>query len=161
VAPHIRDTHLRRDDAAIWWHTLDTLDRSPRHPTRLLPAALAISSLAIAASMPLVWHHLHIPGSTFSLVDGFTADSWLVLVAAVAIGFAIRTGVTTPGLAGRWAITVLAFATANGMFIDYFDWSLRGVSLYVQPYYGPGYFLALAGVAPLVAAAILVWRAPD
>ena len=161
MEPQIRETRTRRDNAAIWWHTLDTLDRARHHPTRLLPAALAISPIAILVSMPLAWHHEQVPGASFTVVDGFTADSWLVLVAALAIAFAIRTYVTMPGLALKWAITVLAFATVNGMFIDYFDWSLRGVSLYVQPYYGPGFFVSLAGAAPLVVAAVLVWRAPD
>jgi hypothetical protein len=35
------------------------------------------------------------------------------------------------------------------------------VSLYVQPYYGPGFFVSLAAAAVLVLAAILVWRTPD
>jgi hypothetical protein len=157
----MRETQTWRDNAAIWWHTLDTLDRTPHHPTRLLPAALTISPIMIAASMPLAWHHLHIPGSSFAVVDGFSADSWLILVAVLAIAFAIRAFLTMPGLGVKWAVTVLAFLTVNGMFIDYFDWSLRGVSLYVQPYYGPGFFVSLAAAAVLVLAAILVWRTPD
>jgi hypothetical protein len=157
----MRVTNTRRDDAARWWHTLDTLDRTPYHPTRLLPAALTISPIMIVASMPLAWHHLHIPGSSFAVVDGFSADNWLILVAALAFAFAIRTFLTAPGLAVKWAVTALAFATVNGMFIDYFDWSLRGVSLYVQPYYGPGFFVSLAAAGVLVPAAILVWRTPD
>jgi hypothetical protein len=157
----MKETLTRRDRAAMWWHTLDTLDRTPHHPTRLLPAALTISPIMFAASMPLAWHHLHIPGSSFAVVDGLSADSWLILVAALAIAFAIRTFLTAPSLGAKWAVTVLAFATVNGMFIDYFDWSLRGVSLYVQPYYGPGFFVSLAAAAVLVLAAILVWRTPD
>jgi hypothetical protein len=157
----MRKTQTRQDDAVMWWHTLDMLDRTPHHPTRLLPAALTISPIAIAASMTLAWHHLHIPGGSYAVVDGFSADSWLIVVAVVAIAFAIRTFLTMPSLGVKWAVTVLAFATVNGMFIDYFDWSLRGVSLYVQPYYGPGFFVSLAAAPVLVVAAILVWRTPD
>ena len=56
-------------------------------------------------------------------------------------------------------VALLAFATANGMFIDYFDWSRRGVSLEVSAFFGPGFFVGLGCACVLVVAALLGWRA--
>jgi hypothetical protein len=82
-------------------------------------------------------------------------------VAVLAALLALRTRAYAPGSGVTWAITWLAFATVNGMFIDYLDWSRRGVSLYVQPYYGPGFYIGLVCLAVLIATAIMAWRAPS
>jgi hypothetical protein len=45
------------------------------------------------------------------------------------------------------------------MFIDYFDWSRRGVPPQVSPFFGPGFFVGLGCAGVLVVAALLAWRA--
>ena len=115
--------------------------------------------------MPLVWHHLLVPNPAFygpdilEILNGWQAASWLVPVAAVAAGLAIRAAVRGPGLGTAALVIVLAFVTVNGMFIDYLDWSRRGVSLHVGAFFGPGYYMGLACAAVLVVAAAIGWRA--
>ncbi len=112
-----------------------------------------------------MWHHLLIPNPAFygpdilAVLTGWDTASWLVLVAVVAAGLAILSFVREPGLGLSVAVIVLAFVTVNGMFIDYLDWSRRGVSLHVGPFFGPGYFLGLGSAAALVFAAVIGWRA--
>lgn len=151
----------RRDDVATWWYNLDALKAAPQRRSHLLPAILTLVAIVLVVAMPLTWHHLHIPGGSFTEVNGLSSASWLLVIAALALALAIRTSLSAPGLGVQWATTVLAFATVNGMFFDYFDWSTRGVSLYVAPYYGPGFFVGLGGAALTVAAAILAWRARE
>jgi hypothetical protein len=149
------------DSVVNWWHALDRLDRTRLLPTRFLPAALVLSAMVIGGSMPLAWHHLHIPGDGFRVVNGLSAASWLLVIAGAALPLAIRTFTTPIGRTMKWTLTVLAVAVVNGMFIDYFDWSLRDVSLFVQAYYGPGFFVALGAAALSVSAAVFAWRTPD
>jgi hypothetical protein len=111
--------------------------------------------------MPLTWHHLHIPGGGFQVLSGLDDAGWLLFLAAVAVALAIRTYMRRPGLIVKWAVSLLAFAAVQGMFMDYFDWTTRGVSLYVPAYYGPGFFVALAGAAVMVVAAVAAWRVRD
>ncbi len=144
-----------------WWSALDRSANAPRRASLFIPASLGLAVVAAVAAMPLAWHHLHIPGDSFALVNGLTSASWLLAVAVAALVLAIRASLAAPGLGLRWAITVLALITINGMFFDYFDWSTRGVSLYVAPYYGPGFFVGLVSAALTAVAAILVWRARD
>jgi hypothetical protein len=144
-----------------WWHALQTRDMAPVRPNRILPTTLALSAVAAVTAMPLVWHHLHIPGGfSYTIINGLSSASWLLVVAAVALALAIRTYLAAPSLGMKWAISVLAFATVNGMFFDYFDWSTRGVSLYVPAYYGPGFFVGLGGAALTVLTAMVAWRSP-
>ena len=161
MEPHGNGRRVRTDDVTAWWYSLDALTAAPQRRLRTLPATLVLAAAVLAASMRQAWHHQHIPGDTFTVVDGLGADSWLLVVAAIALGLAIRTLVTGMSSGVRWTITVLAFATVNGMFFDYFDWSTRGVSLYTPAYYGPGFFVGLGGAALLVLAAIVAWRTPD
>ncbi len=111
--------------------------------------------------MPLVWHRLTLPNPAFfgppvvEILDGVDADNWLIAVALLAIALAIRAYRQAPGLATKMVIAVLAAATVNGMFVDYIDWSRRGASLEVQPFFGPGFFVGLGSAALLVVAAIV------
>jgi hypothetical protein len=161
VDPHLGGKGARRDDVTTWWYNLEALETAPRRHAHLVPTTLVVAAVVLVAAMPLSWHHEHIPGGSYTVVNGLSSTSWLLLVAALAVVLAIWTYLSARGLGIQWSVTVLAFATVNGMFFDYFDWSTRGVSLYVAAHYGPGFFVGLGGAALTVAAAILAWRLPE
>jgi hypothetical protein len=155
------------DPVSNWWGSLDARDNTTLRATRLLPTTLILAAAAAAVAIPLPWHHLLVPAQVYSgplsaeVINGLDTASWLLVVATAELVLAIRTYAAAASTTVKWTLTVLAFATVMGMFVDYFDWSLRGVSLTVQPYYGPGFFLALGGAALTVVAAVLAWRVPD
>jgi hypothetical protein len=165
--PGINRRSSRRDAAVTWWASLYGHVSAPARPARALAAWLVAAAIVAAAAMPLVWHRLTLPNPAFfgppvvEVLDGVDADSWLIAVALVAICLAIRAYRQAPGPGTKVVIAVLAAATVNGMFVDYIDWSRRGVSLQVQPFYGPGFFVGLGCGALLVVAAIVGWRARE
>jgi hypothetical protein len=164
VEPHSDGRRLRSDNVLRWWNSLEEGQHRRGHAARSLPVALVLAAAGVIASMPLAWHHVVVPAHiyygppTVEVVNGLSAASWLLLVAAAAIVLAVRTLMARPGLAATWWVTVVAAALVNGMFFDYFDWNTRGVSADVHPYYGPGFFVCLAAAASAVAAAVLAWR---
>jgi hypothetical protein len=164
VEPHSDGQRIRSDSVLLWWNSLGAGRHRPGHPTRYLPLALLLAAAGVISAMPLVWHHVVVPAyvyygpPTVEVVNGLSADSWLLLVAGAAIVLAIRTVVARPGLAATWWVTGVAAALVNGMFVDYFDWSTRGVSADVHPYYGPGFFVCLSAAASAVVAAVVAWR---
>jgi hypothetical protein len=154
----------RSDSAVAWWASLNTHPSVPAPPSRPLAAALTLAAVTAAAAMPPVWHHLLVPNPSFygpptlEVFNGVSADSWLIAVAVIAALLAVRTYRHPPSSGVKLALTVLAAATVNGMFIDYFDWSRRGVSASMPAFYGLGYFLGLGCAALLVLAAVIAWR---
>lgn len=165
--PRAQRRRPRSDSALRWWVSLNARPQTPTPPNRALAALLVLAALTVVASLPLVWHHLTVPNPAFygpptvEIIHGTDTATWVILVAVLAAGLAIGAYREAPTLGIRWTVTVLAFATVNSMFIDYIDWSLRGVSLYVQPYFGPGFYVALGGAALTVVAAIVAWRTAD
>ena len=164
MEPHSDGRRLRSDNVLRWWNSLEGGQHRRGHAARSLPIALVLAAAGVIASMPLAWHHVVVPAHiyygppTVEVVNGLSAASWLLLVAAAAIVLAVRTLMARPGLAATWWVTVVAATLVNGMFFDYFDWNTRGVSADVHPYYGPGFFVCLAAAASAVAAAVLAWR---
>lgn len=158
---------MRADTVSIWWGSLNERDSQVPRATRLLPASLLLAAVAAVASMPLPWHHLMVPAQVYSgpltveVIHGLDTANWLFGVAVVAVALAVRTYLAPPSIAVKWILITLAFVTVSGMVIDYFDWSLRGVSVTVKPYYGPGFFLALCAAPLTVVAVLLAWRVPD
>lgn len=158
---------MRADTVSMWWGSLNERDSQVPHATRLLPVSLFLAAVAAAVSMPLPWHHLMVPAQVYSgpltleVIHGVDTANWLILVAVVALVLAARTVVGAPSGTLKWILITLAFVTVSGMVIDYFDWSLRGVSVTIKPYYGPGFFLALCAAPLTVLAAVLAWRVPD
>lgn len=156
----------RRDAVPAWWTSLPEHEGTSR-PNRYVAATLLLAAAVVIASMPLVWHHIITPAHVYygvpiaHPVDGFAADSWFLVAAAAALALAVWTFVRHPTTGVRWMVSVVAFALVNGMFFDYFDWSSRGQSADVVPYFGPGFYVGLAGAALAVAAAVLAWRSPD
>ncbi|MDQ6848307.1 MAG: hypothetical protein M3019_12130, partial [Candidatus Dormibacteraeota bacterium] len=73
---------------------------------------------------------------------------------------AIRTFRHAPGSGTKVVVALLAILTLNGMFIDNFDWSRRGVSsLESSAYFGPGFYIGLGCGGVLAVAALIAWRA--
>lgn len=161
-----RDGNRARAEAAwAWWSSLQRRPATMTPPRRLLPATLALAAVTVTVALPLRWHHLTAAAALVyrmpTTVSGFDDGSWLLVVAAAALLLAARTFRAQPALRTRWLISVMAFATVNLMVIDYIDWNTRGVSQYIRPYYGPGFFVALGGAGLTVVAAVLAWRAPE
>ena len=167
MEPRRAGWRTRADAVTSWWGSLDARDNRTLRATRALPAALVTAAVALSVAMTLPWHHLIVPAQVYSgppttvVVNGINASSWLLVIAAAEVVLAIRTYVAAPSYVVKWVVTGLAFLSVMGMFGDYIDWSLRGVSLTVKPYYGPGFFLALGAAALVVVAAGLAWRVPD
>lgn len=154
------------DNAWRWWTSLGVSRDEEIPPVRWLSAALAFIAIACIAALLLPWHHLMVPANVYSgplvtvVVTGFDTDSWLIAVAVVALELTFRTWRTAPGNGARWVIFAGAFAMVGGMAIDYIDWSLRGVTLTVRPYYGPGFYVGLAATVAALIAAALAARVP-
>jgi hypothetical protein len=167
MEPARRRGTSRSDSAVAWWASLNAHPSTPAPPSRPLSAALALAAVSAASAMPPVWHHLYVPNPKFygpsvlEVFNGVSADSWLIAVAAIAALFGLRTYRRAPSFGVVIGVTVLAAATVNGMFIDYFDWSGRGVSASTPAFYGLGYFLGLGCAAFLVVAAVVGWRARE
>jgi hypothetical protein len=157
----------RSDSAVAWWASLNSVSTAPGPPSRPLRITLVAAALVAGVSMPLVWHHELLPNPAFygpptlAVYNGVSADSWVIVAALIAAGLAVRSWRVAPTFGVTLAVSILAFATVDGMFIDYFDWSRRGVSAFQPAFYGPGFFVALAASGLLVAAAVLAWRARE
>jgi hypothetical protein len=167
MEPRRAGWRIRADAVTNWWGSLDARDNRTVRAAPLLPTSLVLAATAVSVAMTLPWHHLVVPSEVYSgpptivVVNGLNASSWLLAVAAVEVVLAIRTYLAASTSVVKWVVTGLAFVSVMGMFGDYIDWSLRGVSLTVKPYYGPGFFLALGGAVLAVVAAGLAWRVPD
>jgi hypothetical protein len=167
MRPRLRRERAEADRLTRWWGSLEPSRAAPTVSTRLLPLALGLVAVAAAVAMPLPWHHQQVPQFVYygppvtQVVHGFDTANWLIVVAAVALALAVRTFVRVFRPPIKWWVSVMAFATVNGMIIDYIDWSLRTGSATVPTYYGPGFFVALGAAVLTIAATVLVWRHPD
>ena len=130
-----------------------------------LLATLAATVLLFAASMPLPWHHRVFQGSTaFVVVHGIEGDNWLIAMALIALVVLVRVVRDQVGAYTRWLMNLASLALLIGMFADYIDWQSRAVQRqqtaldYVPSYWGPGFYLALAGTALFIVANVLLWR---
>jgi amino acid transporter len=133
------------------------------HPRRaaLLFLALVCAALLFAGSMPLPWHHQVLAkGGGYAVVNGIDGASWLIAVAVAAIIFLIRCISRPPGTVLKWLFTIATFLVVLGMFNDYINWQSRAAQPkhQVQAYFGPGFYVALAGIAVLVLANVPAWR---
>ncbi len=167
MQPRTERRTTRSDSAVHWWGSLNAHQATPAPPKRRVAVTLGLAALAGVMSLPLVWHHLIVPNPAFigppvlEVLNGVDADSWLIAIALIAAGCAVHTYRRALSSAMRVTLTLLALATVNGMFIDYFDWNTRGVSPDTPAFYGPGFFVGLGCAVLLVAAAVIGWRARD
>jgi hypothetical protein len=140
---------------------LEAYGSTPASASRLLAAILALAASLALLSMPLPWHHLIIPAAPFRVVTGLSAASWLLFVAAISTAVAVRTAMAPPGFATSCAITLLAFCTTLGVYVDHFNWSAQAASLYATAYNGVGFCLGVATAGLIIAASIISWRARE
>jgi hypothetical protein len=140
-------------------------DARTRSPTATaLLVALGCAALLFAGSMPLPWHHRILQTGGYVVVRGIDGDNWLIAFALIAILFLFRFARSRPTPSMRWLLSGTVGLALLGMFVDYVDWRARtaqaepsGVGM--QTYFGPGFYLGLAGVLLLVVATVLAWRA--
>ena len=167
MQPRGTGRRVRGDTVPRWWSSLDERRLPPGRPTILLPLTLMLSALGVVGAMPLAWHHLVVPKyvyygvPTVQVVTGLDTSNWLLAVAAVSVVLAVLTLRTRPANPATWVITVAAFALVNGMIVNYLDWSTRGASFDVKPYFGPGFYVGLLAAVASVVAAVLAWRERD
>jgi hypothetical protein len=134
-----------------------------QRPNRWLSVPLVFAAVLFAISMRLAWHHQPLPGPVagYSVLYGIQTASWLLVGAGLAAGFALRFAIQFPGGYSRALLSMLAFLITVGIYADYVDAQTRAAQLYVAAYVGPGFYVALAGTALTVLAAVLVWTMRD
>jgi hypothetical protein len=129
-----------------------------RRPWPLLALLLLIPVLFVA-SQPLPWHHDMVPGAGYHVVYGYTRSWWVLIVGAVAIAVFVRLARRPVTSYVVVALLALTGATAIAMYTDWANSYTQARSLNLDPYNGPGFLLAVAGLAGLVAAAGAAWYA--
>lgn len=135
--------------------------RSAPRRLLLLPAMLTIPAVLWVLSMPLPWHHHDIPGDGFIVLFGYNVDSWLIIAALVAVGFAVRFRRHGIGLYTRWWLAIFAGAVCIGMSVDYIDNMSRSAAVFSKPFYGPGFVVGAIGAALLLVSLPVSWRIED
>lgn len=141
----------------------------PRYQTQqaglavTLVVSLGLAALLFAGAMPLPWHHRLLESGGYTVVHGIEGDNWLIAAALVAVVLLVRVWREPPGFYIKWLTSIVAALAVLGIFIDYIDWNARTAQanqLGVQgtTYFGPGFWLGLAGIGLLVLAAVLTWR---
>lgn len=133
----------------------------PARPNRWLCLPLTAAVLLLVVSMRLPWHHHVIPAAGYTIIYGLDGASWLLVFAGIAFGFALRLFNRPAGGYVRSLLGILAFLAVLGFYADYVDTQTRASQLYVDAYFGPGFYVALAGIACLVISAVLVWVLRD
>jgi hypothetical protein len=130
---------------------------TPPRPVRLLVVPLVAAVGLLLASMRLPWHHHVVPAAGYTVIYGIQGASWLLVVAALCTIWAIRFWILPPGWWARWLLTIMTVLLGIGMFADYVDAQTRASQLYVQAYFGPGFYVGLAGTGFVVIANVLLW----
>ena len=133
----------------------------PPRPNRWLCVPLVVGVALLVASMRLPWHHHVIPAAGYTIIYGIDGASWLLVVAGIAAGFALRLFYNAVGGYVRSFLALLAFVTVLGVYADYVDTQTRAAQLYINAYFGVGFYMALAGTAALVSAAVLTFVLHD
>ena len=127
-------------------------------PAPLLPCLLLAVTVIALAAMPLPWHHHDIPAEGYTIIYGIQGANWLVVIAAVCALFASRCFRIAPGFYAKWAISIIAFVVTLGMYADYLDSQDNAAQIFVRVYNGPGFYLGVALVPVILAAAVTAWR---
>lgn len=127
-----------------------------RRPWWLLVLVLLVPALFVA-SQPLAWHHDIIPGHGYRVVLGYTRSSWVLVIGVVATGVFVR--VAQRPLTAYVVLLLLSLGgvTMIGMYSDWANSYTQAGALGLPPYNGPGFFVALAGLAAVLTAAAGAW----
>ena len=143
---------------------MDRAYQTPHLGRAALIATLALPVLLFGLSMPLAWHHLMLeqPVGAIRVINGIDGASWLIVIAVVALYLLVRVLLKRAGFYTKWLMTLTSLVLVIGMFADYIDWQSRASQIqgldYKPAYFGPGFFVALAGAALFITANVLLWR---
>ena len=135
------------------------VDVAPFRRPYLLIGILIAAALTLGASMPLPWHHHDLAGGGYTVVYGINGANWLLVVSLLLLVLAARVAVRYVSYYVISCLTIVTVLSLLGVYADYTDSYGRAAQVYVNPYYGPGFFTGLTGVLLLLPATVLVWRA--
>lgn len=134
----------------------------PRYrPKRSVIIAMVLVAAAYAVSMFLNWVGVITPVGNYVIVRGIEQANWMLGVAAILLAVAVRLGLAPPTAALRFLFVALDIGVPLGLYIEYIDNLGRAESFTITPYLGPGYFVALAATAVLIASTVFGWRERD
>ena len=134
----------------------------PRYQPRIVAVAGFVSAAVLyACSMPLQWVGVITATGAYVIVDGLRQANWLLLIAVIVIGLAVRVYRAPPGGFIRFVFLLVILLVLLGFCSEYVDNLGRAESNAMQPYLGPGFFLGLAGTGVLIAATTLGWNERD
>jgi hypothetical protein len=133
----------------------------PYRPKIPVIAGLALVALLDATSVPLKWVGVITPSGGYVIASGIQQASWMLVVAVVVAGLAIRLAIAAPATWVRCLFVALDFFVPLGMYLEYIDNLGRAESYTTTPYLGPGYYLALGATALLIGSTVLGWRERD
>jgi hypothetical protein len=145
-------------EGGLMLQPLSTYQSGPYRPRLITILALLTVPLLYICSMPLRWVGVVTDTGSYVIVSGIDKASWLLVAAAAIVAVAVRLMLAPPGGYLRFALLLLDFLVALGLYIAYIDNQGRAASDSFNPYLGPGFFLALGATALLIAASVLVWR---
>ncbi len=139
---------------------------SEYQPTPYRPKWPAVTGLFVAAasyvvSMPLHWAGVVTPLGRYVIVTGIEQANWMIVAAVAVVAVAVRLIREPPGGYVRFSFVFLDFFITLGLYIEYIDNDGRAETDGFTPYLGPGFFLALAGTAVLIASGVFAWRERD
>ena len=134
---------------------------TPGRPRRHLGAILAIGGLLLLVSLLLPWDHRHVPGGEPVTFMGWRAAPSMGLYGAVAVGLGLRLLVRFPGTVAKVTLFFLTALLVIALFAENTDVEGRSAALNIDPYFGPGVWLAVAGLVALVLATVLALRSRD
>jgi len=129
----------------------------PTRPVYPIAVLLVEAAATLAASQPFPWHHAVIPAAGYQVIRGVDGATWVAGIAALCLVMAAVFWRKPPEFYSKWSMGLIAFAATLGMFVDYINWMTRGAQLHVTPYFGPGFYIALAGTAIVVTAMVRTW----
>ena len=133
-----------------------TTPRVYRRP-RLLLALLALVPVLFVVSQPLPWHHDIVPGDGYHVVYGSTRSYWFLIIGVIVLGAFARIAMRPVTVPVVVALIVIAGVTMIGVYADWANSYSQAGSLHMDPYNGPGFFLAVGALAALVIAAGVAW----
>ena len=123
----------------------------------MLLALLVVVPVLFVVSQPLPWHHDIVPGAGYHVVYGYTRSYWVLIIAAIVLGVFARIAARPATVPVVVALIAIAAVTLIGVYNDWANSYSQARGLNLDPYNGPGFFLAVAALAGLVATAAVAW----
>jgi hypothetical protein len=135
--------------------------RSQPRPLFFLPALMATAAVLFGVSMFFVWHRVYVNAAQYTDVPGYRAGNWMIVAAVLVLALATRFARWGFGTYGKWALAAIVFGCVVGIDGEYIDSGARAAEAFADPYHGPGFFIAVAGIALLALSMVISWRTED